>query len=218
MKKILALTLVSVFAIACTGKSSREEDQSNPPALELSDSTQPAGEAVVNDDIVVNDQNETTLSDLNAQPVEGADSVIGSGPVINDKTDMPSGAIVKKTYKVHKSETLMLIAFKLYGDYSKWKELRDLNKGKLKRGMLLKAGDEIDYMTDGTEFVWSPNGNPHLIKHGESLSLISKEHYGTLKRWKEIFDNNRPMIKEPNKIFAGFTLYYVPDSKSVALQ
>lgn len=214
MKKFLVMSLVVILGSACTGKSSREEEANNPPALELTDTTQPSSE-----EVVVDDQGETTLSDLNSKPVENADDVISSSaPVINETSDVPSNQIVKKVYKVHKSETLMLIAFKLYGDYTKWKELRDLNQTKLKKGLMLKAGDEIEYMTDGTEFVWSPNGNPHLIKHGESLSLISKHHYGTLKRWKEIFENNRPMIKEPNKIFAGFTLYYVPDSKSVALQ
>ena len=46
--------------------------------------------------------------------------------------------------------------------------------------------------------------------------IISKKKYGTPVRWKSIWDNNKPMIKDPNLIFAGFTLYYIPDN-SVAL-
>ena len=46
---------------------------------------------------------------------------------------------------------------------------------------------------------------------GETLGTISNKHYGVTKRWKDLYENNRPMIKDPNLIFAGFTLYYVPD-------
>jgi nucleoid-associated protein YgaU len=45
----------------------------------------------------------------------------------------PSGGgdgsgIGDSTYTVQANETLMLIAFKLYGDYSKWKEIASLNQ------------------------------------------------------------------------------------------
>ena len=46
---------------------------------------------------------------------------------------------------------------------------------------------------------------------GHSLSKISDIVYDNWKRWPEIYDNNRPMIKDPDKIFAGFTLFYMPD-------
>jgi len=49
-----------------------------------------------------------------------------------------------------------------------------------------------------------------VIVRGDTLSLISNRFYGTLFKWKKIWENNKPLIKDPNKIFVGFTVY-VPD-------
>ncbi|MCB1073754.1 MAG: hypothetical protein KDK96_11745 [Chlamydiia bacterium] len=49
------------------------------------------------------------------------------------------------------------------------------------------------------------------MKKEDTLGTISDEVYHTPKRWNEIYQNNRPLIKDPNLIFAGFTLYYIPD-------
>ena len=112
-------------------------------------------------------------------------------------------------YTIEKNDTFMLIAFKIYGDYSKWKELAEMNPEQ--QGDKLNAGEVIKFNPPAEKFVWSPQGNPYLIKKGDTLGVISKDVYGIDKRWKEIFDNNKPMIKDPNLIFAGFTLYYIPD-------
>jgi len=108
----------------------------------------------------------------------------------------------------------MLIAFKLYGDYGKWKKIQQDNP-QLK-GKPLRAGMELTYEAPSEKFDWSPQGLPHLIKRGDTLGKISKNKYGTTKKWKTIWDNNKPLIKDPNLIFAGFTLYYVPLGKELA--
>ena len=46
-----------------------------------------------------------------------------------------------------------------------------------------------------------------VIKRGDTLGTISSDTYGTMKFWRNIWDNNRPLIKDPNVIFAGFTIY-----------
>jgi nucleoid-associated protein YgaU len=118
--------------------------------------------------------------------------------------------IVKRQeiYHVQAGDTLMLIAHKIYGDYRKWKELRDINKvkgqGQLSRNMPIK------YVMPSTNLDWKPEGLAHLVKGGETLGTISKDKYGTVKKWKFIYDNNRPLIRDPNLIFAGFTIYYKP--------
>lgn len=110
-------------------------------------------------------------------------------------------------YTVESGDTLMYVAFKVWGDYSRWRELARSNNtsGGLKKGMI------IHYTPNG--FSWAPKGNPHLIKTGETLGLISSQHYNSQRRWKDIWDNNRQMIRDPNLIFAGFTLYYIPDGQ-----
>lgn len=127
-----------------------------------------------------------------------------------------SGNSMQKTYSVKSGETLMLIAFKLYGDYTRWRELARLNSGVLGGGTTISAGMQLSYMSDGADFVWNPEGEPYLIKRGDTLGKISGKVYGTTSKWRKIWDNNRPLIKDPNKIFAGFTLYYLLDNSSVA--
>ena len=108
----------------------------------------------------------------------------------------------------------MLMAFNLYGDYSKWKLLRDLNPGISSGG--LRVGQSIKYRVPDAPFVWSPAGKPYLIQRGDTLGTISNQKYGTTKKWRELYENNRPMIKNPNLIFAGFTLYYIDGESDFA--
>jgi nucleoid-associated protein YgaU len=56
-------------------------------------------------------------------------------------------------------------------------------------------------------FSWAPEGNKYLIKVGDSLGIISDTTYGTSKYWKNIWTNNKPLIKDPNRIYAGFTIF-----------
>lgn len=111
------------------------------------------------------------------------------------------------TYAVKKGETLMMVAFNIYGDYRKWKDLAQLNG---LEGQNVAAGANLRYRKPVTEFVWNPEGLPYLIKRGDTLASISSEKYGAAQKWRSIYNNNKPLIKDPNLIFAGFTLYYVP--------
>ncbi len=109
-------------------------------------------------------------------------------------------------YRVQKGDTLMMVAFKIYGDYSKWRDIKKLNPNIDK----LSAGIELNYHVPFQKFGWEPVGDPYLVKNGDTLGIISMDKYGTPKKWKAIYENNRPLIKNPNLIFAGFTLYYRP--------
>ena len=111
-------------------------------------------------------------------------------------------------YKVQKVETLMQIAFKIYGDISKWKDIVELNKLKFSKNSALKINMELKYIAPEQPFVWNPEGIPYMIKNGETLASISNTVYQTPKKWKQIWENNKPLIKNPNIIYAGFTLYY----------
>jgi nucleoid-associated protein YgaU len=114
-----------------------------------------------------------------------------------------------KIYKVKKGETLMQIAFKLYGDINRWSDLKKLNQEKVSRDKTLATNMSIKYEAPETEFVWNPVGEPYLINNGETLGVISNNVYQTPKKWKSIWENNKPLIKNPNIIYAGFTLYYI---------
>lgn len=110
-------------------------------------------------------------------------------------------------YVVQKGDTLMMIAFKIYGDYGMWKEIKKLNKNvhHITEGMVLS------YYLPSAPFGWEPSGNPYLIKRGDTLGTISFDLYHTTKKWKSLYEYNKPLIKDPNLIFAGFTIYYKTD-------
>lgn len=46
----------------------------------------------------------------------------------------------------------------------------------------------------------------HTVVSGDSLSAISKKYYGTWKLYPEIFEANKPMLSDPNKIYPGQVL------------
>lgn len=114
-------------------------------------------------------------------------------------------------YKVQKGETLMQIAFKIYGDIEMWKELKMMNKDILaKANSTLRTNMDLKYAQPEKEFVWNPEGSAYLIKNGDTLALISNSVYQTPRKWKKIWNNNKVLIKNPNHIYAGFTIYYKP--------
>jgi len=41
------------------------------------------------------------------------------------------------------------------------------------------------------------------VKKGDSLSKIAKRTYGNASSWKKIFEANKDVIKDPDKIFPG---------------
>lgn len=136
-------------------------------------------------------------------------------PVVNQNMDFapaaPAASIEMTgsngVYNVQAGDTLMIIAFKIYGDYDKWRSLASLNAGRLGANHSVRVGMTLNYNEPSQKFVWNPSGNPYLIRSGDTLGTISRDTYGNMSFWKNIWDNNRPMIKDPNRIFAGFTLY-----------
>lgn len=119
------------------------------------------------------------------------------------------------TYQVKPFDTLMLISHYVYGDYSRWRELIPLNREHLNSENKIIGRPQIKFV--GTPYHWEPPmGQPYFIKEGDSLSIISRKVYGSMTRWREIFENNPRQIKDPNLIFAGFHLYYpAPSNLSV---
>ena len=43
----------------------------------------------------------------------------------------------------------------------------------------------------------------YVIEKGDTLSHIAKRYYGKASRWKDLFEANREVIQDPDKIFPG---------------
>ncbi|HEY9255026.1 MAG TPA: LysM peptidoglycan-binding domain-containing protein [Stenotrophomonas sp.] len=46
----------------------------------------------------------------------------------------------------------------------------------------------------------------YTVQKGDSLSKIAKQHYGDANAWQQIFQANRDVLEDPDKIFPGQTL------------
>ena len=46
----------------------------------------------------------------------------------------------------------------------------------------------------------------YTVKSGDTLSKISKEMYGNANQYMRIFEANKPMLKDPDKIYPGQVL------------
>ena len=44
------------------------------------------------------------------------------------------------------------------------------------------------------------------VKAGDTLSKIAKQEYGDANQWKRIFEANKDILKDPDKIYPGQTL------------
>jgi len=50
----------------------------------------------------------------------------------------------------------------------------------------------------------------YMVKKGDNLSTIAKEHYGAASKYTLIFEANKPMLKDPDKIYVGQVLRIPP--------
>ncbi len=48
-----------------------------------------------------------------------------------------------------------------------------------------------------------PEADFYEVKSGDSLSKIAKKYYGDAKAYDAIFEANKPMLKDPDKIYPG---------------
>lgn len=49
----------------------------------------------------------------------------------------------------------------------------------------------------------TPSVQYHDVKSGETLSAIAKQYYGDANQYMKIFEANKPMLSDPNKIYPG---------------
>ena len=204
--KIQFLTFLTLLAlISCsTNKSVDDEIDAQEESVSLEDENEYEDEENVSED----DYSQDTIEERDEAP-----RVTESVDVPEEETRAEKEVPVQLSgeemlYTVEKGDTLMLIAFKLYGKYPQWKSIQNLNP-ELSSFENLKAGTKIKVIRPTEEFVWKPEGNPYLIKRNDTLRKISYGLYDTEKNWDHLYTHNSKLIKNPDVIFAGFTIYYL---------
>jgi nucleoid-associated protein YgaU len=57
-----------------------------------------------------------------------------------------------------------------------------------------------------------PKAVIYVVKKGDTLSAIAQKQYGKASKYTKIFEANRPMLKDPDKIYPGQALRIPPDA------
>lgn len=209
MKLMNILVMLSLLSMAACSSNKTEETASS-----SSESTSLDDRLLEEDaDFIVDSEDSALMQETDMASggtLTSAEAVMEEPQMFEQETAPVAPMITGMSeYTIQEGDTLMLVAFKIWGDYERWKELSNSNGG-IAMGQL-PVGKVLKYVPNG--FTWNPQGLPHLIKRGDTLGTISTEKYGTDNKWRDIWDNNKPMIKDPNLIFAGFTLYYIPQEE-----
>lgn len=172
-----------------------------------------AGANTILEDGLVFDLGELVGQDENS--TMRSDSIYEEIPklkLIENETGLESGvepATVKKEqfdyYIVKEHDTAMKIAFYLYKDIRRWREIEKLN-GTIK----LYTGQKIKVPLVAENLAYNrPEGDPYLVKKGDTIGGISEKLYNGYSRyWINIWENNKKVVDDYNLIFPGFTLYY----------
>lgn len=76
-----------------------------------------------------------------------------------------------------------------------------------------KANDDGLTVEAASTSVTPQTGGParmYTVKSGDTLSKIAKEQLGDARKYPQLFDANKPMLKDPDEIYPGQVLR-VPD-------
>jgi nucleoid-associated protein YgaU len=57
----------------------------------------------------------------------------------------------------------------------------------------------------------APEATFYTVKSGDTLSKIAKDQYGNASKYPAIFEANRPMLLDPDKIYPGQVLRIPPE-------
>ena len=136
------------------------------------------------------------------EPVVAA-SVVSEPPAVQAAVDGDS-------YTVRAGDTLMRIAFENYGDPFAWRKIFKANSSTLQDPNVLASGTTLVLpKLEGRSPASIPEGSEkYKVKQGDTLGTIAGKVYGAQSMWKRLWEQNKAWIKNPNKIFAGFFVYY----------
>jgi nucleoid-associated protein YgaU len=149
---------------------------------------------------------ETKSEPVTPAPIAETASTTPSTPSTPSETPSSSTG-GSESYNVRHGDTLMRIAFEKYGDLYKWKQIYEANRDKIKDPNVILPGTVLTLESASNDLP-AHTGKRYMIKHGDTLARISNDVYGTPSKWKKIWEHNKPWIPNPNRIFAGFYLYY----------
>lgn len=140
--------------------------------------------------------------------------------------NQPGAPAGPRRITVQPGDTLSALAAKHLGSSRQWQQLLDANSDQLKQpqelrpGMKLRlpaaaskdrsAAVKIDQSSKGMatgQRRHNANDPQHyIVKHGDTLSSIAKQHMGSAKRWYDLYRANQRNIEDPDILETGTEL------------
>jgi nucleoid-associated protein YgaU len=103
-----------------------------------------------------------------------------------------------RTYTVQPGDTLSGIARRQLGDAGRWPEIFVLNRGTIDHPDRIAPGQVLTLPGDTP---MRPRPRIYIVRPGDTLSEIAERELGDAGRWPEIFELNREVIDDPDRIF-----------------
>jgi nucleoid-associated protein YgaU len=73
-----------------------------------------------------------------------------------------------------------------------------------------KVDDRMELVVEKAAAPKEPDAKYYTVVKGDSLSKIAKAQYGDAMKYPVIFEANKPMLKDPDKIYPGQVLRIPP--------
>lgn len=184
-------------------KNLDEEPQDNTQDLKSNDASNLNQESVLTE--------EDLFLEKASGPLSKSAQRRSKGPLNFSNANASKGGGKTISYIVRLGDTLMKIAFEKHGNYLRWKEIYSINRHKMENPRKMHVGTELTIKNVKYVYI-KKDGQPYLIRKNDTLKSISKKLYGTEEHWQLIAKNNPQLIRNPQKIYTGFTLYYQPSA------
>ena len=107
-------------------------------------------------------------------------------------------------------ETPRLIAFKLYGDPLKARDLIKMNPELKHEEQPLDGKIFVFYVIPEVTKIYRKDGIPFNVVKKDWITKISKEIYHDMVKWIDIWKQNVYYVKNPHLIMVGDLLYWYP--------
>lgn len=134
-------------------------------------------------------------------------------------------------YTIKAGDTFQSIAAARLGSASRWRDIGKANPfvepTKLKIGQVIRLPDSTGTVasstietprrvaaraTDDSTTTAKPAGITHKVKFGETLSTLAYQYYGDRGQWRKIYNANKAVIRNPDRVPDGVKLVIPPKS------
>ncbi|MFG0251334.1 MAG: LysM peptidoglycan-binding domain-containing protein [Phycisphaerales bacterium JB038] len=137
-------------------------------------------------------------------------------PTAPVQTTRNEGGLV---HTVRPRESLAALARRYYHDTQRWPEIFNANRHLLDSPDLVREGMQLRIPgvsssrqtppaseRSGMPRVDRPQVRTYTIKSGDVLSVVSQRLTGTSRNWRRIYEANRDVIDDPDRLIPGRTI------------